>query len=139
MQSYQIQVKKTKRDITEYKDYLQCTKKTWFEHFEMQNQKQTIQKVRNGKTKPNGTDGHIGTILHRENSTHQKNYFISCEDDCSSRKVASEWSERKRSIDVLDVLEDYIVENGKPEKVMHMIMVSSLHPKYSDIFYDVTI
>lgn len=52
-----------------------------------------------------------------ENST-QKNYFISCEDDCS-RKTSSEWSERKRSVDVLDVLEDYIVENGKPEKVMH--------------------
>jgi len=48
----------------------------------------------------------------------QKNYFISCEDDCS-RKVSSEWSERKRSLDVLDVLEDYIVENGKPEKVLH--------------------
>src|SRR5574342_360887 len=49
----------------------------------------------------------------------QKNYFIiSCEDDCS-RKVTSEWSERKRGIDVLDVLEDYIVENGKPLKVMH--------------------
>jgi hypothetical protein len=48
----------------------------------------------------------------------QKNYFISCIDDCS-RKVSSEWSERKRSIDVIDVLEDYIVENGKPEKVMH--------------------
>jgi putative transposase len=52
-----------------------------------------------------------------ENST-QKNYFISCEDDCS-RKVASDWSERKRSVDVLQVLEDYIVENGKPEKIMH--------------------
>ena len=48
----------------------------------------------------------------------QTNYFISCEDDCS-RKVISEWSERKRSIDVLCVLENYIVENGKPEKVMH--------------------
>lgn len=48
----------------------------------------------------------------------QKNYFISCEDDCS-RKVSSEWSERKRSVDVLDVLEDYIVENGKPLNVMH--------------------
>ena len=48
----------------------------------------------------------------------QKNYFISCEDDCS-RKVTSKWSERKRSIDVIDVLEDYIVENGKPNKVMH--------------------
>ena len=48
----------------------------------------------------------------------QKNYFISCEDDCS-RKTVSEWSERKRSIDVLNVLEDYIVENGKPLKVIH--------------------
>jgi transposase InsO family protein len=27
---------------------------------------------------------------------------------------------RKRSVvDVIDVLEDYIIENGKPEKVMH--------------------
>ena len=52
-----------------------------------------------------------------ENSP-QKNYFISCEDDCS-RKIASEWSERKRSVDVLQVLEDYIVENGKPLKVLH--------------------
>ena len=52
-----------------------------------------------------------------ENSD-KKNYFISCEDDCS-RKVTSDWSERKRSIDVLDVLEDYIVENGKPEKILH--------------------
>ena len=52
-----------------------------------------------------------------ENSD-KKDYFISCEDDCS-RKVASEWFERKRSVDVLQVLEDYIVENGKPEKVMH--------------------
>ena len=31
-----------------------------------------------------------------ENSA-QKNYFISCEDDCS-RKVTSEWSERKRGV-----------------------------------------
>lgn len=51
-------------------------------------------------------------------NSDQKNYFISCQDDCS-RKVTSEWSERKKSIDVLDVLEEYIVENGKPEKVMH--------------------
>jgi hypothetical protein len=48
----------------------------------------------------------------------QKNYFISCKYDCS-RKTASEWFERKRSPDVLDVLEDYIIENGKPHKVMH--------------------
>jgi transposase InsO family protein len=48
----------------------------------------------------------------------QKNYCISCEDDCS-RKTVSIWSERKRSVDVLQVLEDYIIENGKPEKIMH--------------------
>ena len=39
MQSYQIQVKKTKGNITQYKDYLQDIEKTWIEHTEMQNQK----------------------------------------------------------------------------------------------------
>ena len=38
--------------------------------------------------------------------------------DCS-REVSSECSERKRSIDVIDVLKDYIVENGKPHKILH--------------------
>ncbi len=52
-----------------------------------------------------------------ENSA-QKNYFISCEDDCS-RKTSSDWSQRKRSIDVLQVLEGYIVENGKPHKILY--------------------
>lgn len=47
-----------------------------------------------------------------------KNYFISCLDDCS-RKVASKWTERKRSVDVLYVLEDWIMVNGKPKAVMH--------------------
>ena len=47
-----------------------------------------------------------------------KNYFISCLDDCS-RKVASKWTERKRSVDVLAVLEDWIMVNGKPKTVMH--------------------
>ena len=48
-----------------------------------------------------------------------KNYFIiSCLDDCS-RKVASKWTERKRSVAVLDVLEDWIMVNGKPKTVMH--------------------
>ena len=42
--------------------------------------------------------------------------YISCLDD-SSRKAASKWSERKRTIDVLDVLEEWIVINGKPKKV----------------------
>lgn len=48
----------------------------------------------------------------------ERNYIISCLDDCS-RKVASLWSERKRSADVLNVLEDWIMVNGKPDKVMH--------------------
>jgi len=53
--------------------------------------------------------------------THQssaRNYIISCIDDCS-RKVASKYSERKRSIDVLDVLEEWIMINGKVKKIMH--------------------
>jgi transposase InsO family protein len=33
--------------------------------------------------------------------------------------VASKCSERKRSIDVLDVLEEWIVINGKPKRIMH--------------------
>ena len=37
-----------------------------------------------------------------------RNYIISCIDDCS-RKVASKCSDRKRSIDVLDVLEEWIM------------------------------
>ena len=51
-------------------------------------------------------------------NSSERNYFISCLDDCS-RKVASKWSERKRSVDVLDVLEDWIMINGKPERVLH--------------------
>ena len=51
-------------------------------------------------------------------NSNQRNYIISCLDDCS-RKVASRWSERKRSVDVLDVLEDWIIVNGKPKKIMH--------------------
>ncbi len=35
------------------------------------------------------------------------------------KKDTSEWSERKRSIDVLQVLEYYSVENGKPLKILH--------------------
>ncbi len=53
------------------------------------------------------------------NSSQRNYYIISCLDDCS-RKVASRWSKRKRSVDVLNVLEDWIVIiNGKPEKIMH--------------------
>jgi transposase InsO family protein len=48
----------------------------------------------------------------------ERNYIISCLDDCS-RKVASRWAERKRSVDVLNVLEDWIMTNGKPKTVMH--------------------
>ena len=51
-------------------------------------------------------------------NSSQRNYIISCLDDCS-RKVASRWSERKRSVDALNVLEDWIIINGKPKKIMH--------------------
>ena len=39
-------------------------------------------------------------------NSRERNYFISCLDDCS-RKVASKWCERKRTINVLDVLEEW--------------------------------
>jgi Homeodomain-like domain len=42
----------------------------------------------------------LGPFYTRQSSA--RNYIISCIDDCSS-KVASRWSERKRSIDVLEV------------------------------------
>lgn len=42
-----------------------------------------------------------------------KNYMINCIDDCS-RKIVSVWSNRKRSKDVLNVLEEWIRVNGKP-------------------------
>jgi transposase InsO family protein len=51
-------------------------------------------------------------------NSSERNYIIRCLDDCS-RKVASKWSERKRSVNVLNVLEDWIMVNGKPGKVMH--------------------
>jgi transposase InsO family protein len=51
-------------------------------------------------------------------NSSERNYIISCLDDCS-RKVASKWSERKRFVDVLNVLEDWIMVNGKPDRVMH--------------------
>jgi transposase InsO family protein len=47
-----------------------------------------------------------------------RNYIISCIDD-RSRKVASKCSERKGSIDVLDVLEEWIMINGKAKRIMH--------------------
>jgi putative transposase len=58
----------------------------------------------------------LGPFYIRQSSA--RNYIISCIDDCS-RKVASKWCERKRSIDVLDVLEEWIMINGKLKKIMH--------------------
>ncbi|MGB0026262.1 MAG: DDE-type integrase/transposase/recombinase, partial [Nitrososphaeraceae archaeon] len=58
----------------------------------------------------------LGPFYIRNSS--QRNYISSCLDDCS-RKVASKWSERKRSVDVLNVLEEWIILNGKPKKIMH--------------------
>jgi len=58
----------------------------------------------------------LGPFYIRQSSA--RNYIISCIDDCS-RKVASKFFERKRSIDVLDVLEEWIMINGKPKRIMH--------------------
>ena len=58
----------------------------------------------------------LGPFYIHQSST--RNYIISCIDDCS-RKVTSKYSERKRSIDVLDVLEEWIIVNGKPKKILH--------------------
>ena len=52
------------------------------------------------------------------NSSQRNYYIINCLDDCS-RKVVSRWSERKRSVDVPNILEDWIMINGKLERVMH--------------------
>jgi hypothetical protein len=89
----------------------------------------------------------LGPFYLRNSS--ERNYFISCLDDCS-RKVASKWCERKRTIDVLDVLEEWIIINGKPRKVMRdngdsipympfqLITVSSLHPRSLNAFLSIT-
>jgi hypothetical protein len=45
--------------------------------------------------------------IHHQSSA--RNYIISCIVDGCSTKVASKCSERKRSIDVLDVLEEWIM------------------------------
>ena len=75
-----------------------------------------MEKVCNEKTQSKMVQMDILGPFYLQNCA-QKNYFMSCEDDCS-RKTSSDWSERKRSVDLLQS-EDYIVENGKPEKVMH--------------------
>ena len=51
-------------------------------------------------------------------NSSERNYIINCLDD-SFRKVVSRWSERKRSVDVLNVLEDWIMTNDTPRKIMH--------------------
>jgi hypothetical protein len=66
-------------------------------------------------------------------NSSQTNYIISYLDDCS-RKVASRWSERKRSVDVLNVLEDWIMTNGKPKMITHD-NGNSLHLTYSNAFW----
>jgi hypothetical protein len=46
----------------------------------------------------------------RENS-------FNCKDD-SSINISSEWSGRKSNVDTLDVIENYVVENGNCHKTM---------------------
>jgi len=83
---------------------LSCKLKRKYRRFSMKRPNQMVQ-----------TDI-LGPFYLSNSST--KNYIISCIDDCT-RKAASRWTERKRSKDVLDVLQDWIRTNGKPKKVMH--------------------
>jgi hypothetical protein len=48
-------------------------------------------------------------------SSSERDHIINCLDDCS-RKVANKWSERKSSVNVLNVIEDWIKVKGKPDK-----------------------
>ncbi|HEY7572168.1 MAG TPA: integrase core domain-containing protein [Nitrososphaeraceae archaeon] len=65
------------------------------------------------------------------NNSSQRNYIISCLADCS-RKIASRSSERKWSVDVLNVLEDWIITDGNPRKILQ----DSNKQFTSRIFYD---
>jgi hypothetical protein len=46
----------------------------------------------------------------------ERNSF-NCKDD-SSINISSEWSGRKSNVDTLDVIENYVVENGNCHKTM---------------------
>ncbi len=50
--------------------------------------------------------------------SRDKQYFTHCIDDCS-RKVVSEWVNRRSTNESLMVLKEWITQNGKPKKVMH--------------------
>jgi hypothetical protein len=77
----------------------------------------------------------LGPFYVRCSST--RNYIISCIDYCS-RKVASKWSERKRSIVVLNVLEGGLWITESPKRLC-TIMENSLHLEYSNIFLNTII
>jgi hypothetical protein len=55
--------------------------------------------------------------FYRSNSS-EKDHIINCLNDCS-RKVANKWSERKSSVNVLNVIEDWIKVKSKPDKVIN--------------------
>ena len=70
-----------------------------------------MEKVSDEKTKPDGTDGYARTILPSLRILLKRTILSVVKmNDCSTRKTVSEWSERKRSVDVLDILEDYCRE-----------------------------
>ena len=50
--------------------------------------------------------------------SREKQYLTHCMDDCS-RKVVSEWVNRRSTEESLMVLKEWIADNGKPKKVMH--------------------
>ena len=75
--------------------------------------------------------------IHHQSGARNYIIIIWIVDECS-RKVASKYSERKsRSIDVLDVLEEWIMVNESPRKSC-MTMVNSLHQKSLNAFLSIT-
>jgi len=67
-----------------------------------------MEKVSDEKTKPDDTDGYLGTILYREFYS-SKELFYQLPRRLFKKDTVSEWCERKKEeyIDVLQVLEDY--------------------------------
>ena len=78
-----------------------------------------MEKVCNEKIQSNRTDGHIGTILPWELCSSKKLFYQLWGWLFNKKGIKWMFWKKKKCIDVLQVLEDYIVENGKPHKILH--------------------
>ena len=76
-----------------------------------------MEEVCNGKTQSNGTDGYFRSFL--PSKLCSKELFYQLWRWLFKENIKWLVWKKKRSVDVLQVLEDYIVENGKPHKILH--------------------